>query len=99
MPFNVRSSCLSWQEVRYHFIVNRVASPEFSPSSRFTETEAIAVLTLTILRYKVTVKEEPQFAGETFEQRKERVLHSKNMVTLTYVNEVVDNLLFLTNMS
>jgi hypothetical protein len=99
MPFNVRSSCLSWQKVSLHFIVNRVASSEISPSSRFSETEAIAVLTMTILRYKVTIKEEPQFAGETFEQRKERILLTKNMVTLTYVDEIVDNLLLLTDIS
>ena len=89
----LRSSCLSRQEVSYHFIVNRVARPEFTPSSRFSETEVIAALTLTILRYEVTVKDEPQFAGETFEQRKERILLTDNLVTLTYVNETVDNLL------
>ena len=49
---------------------------------RFSETESIAVLTLVISRYRVEVKEEPQFAGETFEQRKARLLKSKLSVTL-----------------
>ncbi|KAH9899278.1 cytochrome P450 [Cubamyces lactineus] len=48
----------------------------------FSETESIAVLTLVISRYRVEVKEEPQFAGETFEQRKARLLKSKLSVTL-----------------
>ncbi|KAI0349208.1 cytochrome P450 [Trametes cingulata] len=48
----------------------------------FSETESIAVLTLIISRYRVEVKEEPQFAGETFEQRKARLTKSKLSVTL-----------------
>lgn len=36
-------------------------------------------------RYKVSVKEEPQFAGETFEERKARVLRSKPGLTMTCV--------------
>ncbi|KAJ7583975.1 cytochrome P450 [Mycena floridula] len=50
---------------------------------RFAETEAIAIVTLSILRYKITVTEEPQFAGETFEMRKTRVLDSSSGITLT----------------
>ncbi len=53
--------------------------------SRFTETEVLAVLTLMISRYKVTIKDESQFAFETFEERKKRVLRAKNLLTLTYV--------------
>jgi hypothetical protein len=34
-------------------------------------------------QYKVTVKEEPQFAGETFEERKTRVLNTKPGLTMT----------------
>ncbi|KAG6918711.1 hypothetical protein DXG01_012196 [Tephrocybe rancida] len=34
-------------------------------------------------RYKIEVKEEPQFAHETFEQRKERILLSRPGLTLT----------------
>ena len=50
---------------------------------RFSETEAIATLTMIVSQYTITVKEEPQFVGETFEQRKSRVLKSWNGLTLT----------------
>ena len=50
---------------------------------RFFETEGIAVLTMIISRYKITIKEEPQFIGESFEQRKNRVLKCKGEMTLT----------------
>lgn len=52
---------------------------------RFFETEGIAILTMLISRYKIEVKEEPEFAGETFEQRKERIFRAKQGVTLTWV--------------
>ncbi|KAH9855318.1 cytochrome P450 [Lenzites betulinus] len=48
----------------------------------FSETESIAVLTLLISRYRVEVKDEPQFAGESFAQRRARLLKSKLSVTL-----------------
>ncbi|KAF4621313.1 hypothetical protein D9613_000776 [Agrocybe pediades] len=50
---------------------------------KFFETEGIAVLTMMVLNYKITVKEEPQFAGETFEQTKARIFQTKNALTLT----------------
>ena len=40
----------------------------------FAETEGVAVLTRIIAKYKVKMMDEPRFRGETFEQRKERVL-------------------------
>ena len=49
----------------------------------FSETEAVAILAMLVSRYKVEVKEEPQFAGESFEERKERILRAKRGVTLT----------------
>ncbi|OSX59381.1 hypothetical protein POSPLADRAFT_1059568 [Postia placenta MAD-698-R-SB12] len=49
---------------------------------RFSEMEAVAALTYIITRYRVEVKEEPQFAAETFEQRKERLLTCKTAITL-----------------
>ncbi|KAI0811261.1 cytochrome P450 [Irpex lacteus] len=52
---------------------------------RFFETEGIAILTLLVSRYKIEVKEEPQFAHETFDERKERVLRAKPGLTLTPV--------------
>jgi len=49
---------------------------------RFAELESIVAITMLVKKYKITVKEEPRFAGETFEQRKERVLKAKNGLTL-----------------
>ncbi|PPQ79020.1 hypothetical protein CVT25_002329 [Psilocybe cyanescens] len=41
---------------------------------KFFETEAIATIAMLVSRYKITIKEEPKYAGETFEQRKTRVM-------------------------
>ena len=41
---------------------------------RFSEIEQIAVLSVIILHYRVTVLEEPQYAHEMAEERKMRVL-------------------------
>ncbi|KAI0000164.1 cytochrome P450 [Russula compacta] len=40
---------------------------------RFFETEGVAVMTMLVSKYKVEIKEEPEFAGETFEERYARV--------------------------
>ncbi|KAI0298659.1 cytochrome P450 [Multifurca ochricompacta] len=40
---------------------------------RFFETEGIAVMTMLVSNYKIEIKEEPEFAGETFEQRFARI--------------------------
>ncbi|OBZ67844.1 hypothetical protein A0H81_12320 [Grifola frondosa] len=56
--------------------------PRACVGRRFSETEAVAILSLIVLRYKVEVKEEPQFAGETFEQQKERLLKCGNSITI-----------------
>lgn len=50
---------------------------------RFFETEGIAILTMLVSRYKIEVKDEPEFAGETFEERKARIMNAKQGVTLT----------------
>lgn len=49
----------------------------------FSETEATAILAVLLSRYHVEVKEEPQFASETFMQRRERVLEVKAGITST----------------
>ena len=41
---------------------------------RFSELEQIAVLSVIVLHYKITVREEPQYAHETIEERRRRVL-------------------------
>ena len=40
------------------------------------------MLTLLISRYRVEVRQEPRFAGETFEQRKARLLKSQHSLTV-----------------
>jgi len=52
---------------------------------RFAEVESIVALTMVVAKYKITVKEEPQFASETFQQRRDRVLAHKPVLTLTPV--------------
>lgn len=50
---------------------------------RFSETEVIAMLAISsslVVRYRVEVKD---FAGETFEQKKERLLEIKPEIALT----------------
>jgi len=59
------------------------AGPRACLGRKFFETEAIATLTMLVSQYKITIKEEPQFIGETFEQRKGRVLKCWNGLTLT----------------
>jgi len=50
---------------------------------RFFETEGIVILSTLLSQYKITIKEEPQFAHETFEERKARVLDCQLGLTLT----------------
>jgi hypothetical protein len=50
----------------------------------FFETEGIVVVTMMMLKYKVEVKEEPAFAGETFERRFARITTSEQYLTNTY---------------
>ena len=40
---------------------------------RFAETEGTAAITMLVSRYKIKVKDEPEFVGETFEERYARV--------------------------
>jgi len=51
----------------------------------FFETSGTAFLTMLVQRYKIEVKEDPQFAGETFEERVARVAMAKAGLTLTPV--------------
>ncbi len=47
---------------------------------RFFETEGIAVVTMLVSKYKITIEEKP---GETFEERKDRILQTRAGLTLT----------------
>ena len=62
------------ETVRVDLVVNDVAKYSYAVFfSRFFETESIAAITMMVSRYKIEIKEEPQFAGETFEERYARV--------------------------
>ncbi|KAG2009542.1 614/534 cytochrome P450 [Coprinopsis cinerea AmutBmut pab1-1] len=50
---------------------------------RFFEIEAIAVMVMLLSRYKITIKEEEEFRGETWEEKKERILACTMGGTLT----------------
>ena len=50
---------------------------------RFFETEAVAILTILVSRYKIEIKEEPEFAGETFEERYARITAFDQVLTTT----------------
>ena len=50
---------------------------------RFAETEAVGVMTMLVSKYKIEVKEEPEFVGETFEERYARVLAFTQALTLS----------------
>ncbi|KAF7760802.1 hypothetical protein Agabi119p4_10211 [Agaricus bisporus var. burnettii] len=52
---------------------------------KFAEIEAIVAITMLVSQYKIAVQEEPCFAGETWEQKKERVLKAARVLTLTPV--------------
>ena len=67
-------------------LVLMTISDLFSPESyRFSETEGIAILTTLVSQYKLSVKEEPQFAHETFEERKARITSARQGITIAYV--------------
>ena len=59
------------------------AGPRACLGRKFSETESVAVLAMVVLRYRVEVKEEPKFRGETFDERWERVFRSRPGVTMT----------------
>ena len=51
---------------------------------RFFEIESLTTIALIVLHYRIEVLEEPQFAHETLEQRRERVLEAhEGALTLT----------------
>ncbi|SJL04160.1 uncharacterized protein ARMOST_07520 [Armillaria ostoyae] len=47
---------------------------------KFSETEGVAVLTMLISKYKISVREK---RGETFEERKDRILQTRAGISLT----------------
>jgi len=59
------------------------AGPRACLGKRFAEMEIVAVFCMIIPRYKIEVRDEPQFVGESFEVRKERVLRTRQGLTTT----------------
>jgi hypothetical protein len=51
----------------------RLRAESLQVSFRFFETEGIAIMTMLVSRYKIEIKEEPEFACETFEERYARI--------------------------
>ena len=51
--------------------------------SSFFGTEGIAVITMLVSRYKIEIKEEPEFDGETFEERYARTTAFDQGLTTT----------------
>ncbi|XP_006455980.1 hypothetical protein AGABI2DRAFT_145954 [Agaricus bisporus var. bisporus H97] len=52
---------------------------------KFAEMEGVAVITMLVFLYNITVKEEPQFTNESFDVKKKRLLKSTRLLTLTCV--------------
>ena len=71
---------VSWLSI---YLIPPLPATTLTMMTRFFETEGVCVLVQVLSKFKVTIKEEPRFAGETFEQRKERITRSKPILTLT----------------
>jgi hypothetical protein len=50
---------------------------------RFAEVEGTAVISMLVRNYRMEIKNDPKFAGETFAQRKVRVLKCSSFLTVT----------------
>ena len=76
-----RRPCLSRETVRAVAVYfTNAANPSWI-SFRFFETEGIAIMTTLLSRYKIEVKEEPEFASETFEERYARITAFDQAIT------------------
>ena len=72
---------MSWATVRGTVLL--LESKTLTIFFRFSEIEAVVVITMLVLRYKIEVKEEPEFAGETFEERHTRITACDQRLTTT----------------
>jgi hypothetical protein len=48
---------------------------------RFSEIEGVAVITMLVSKYKIEIKEEPEYVDETFEERYARITAFKQTFT------------------
>ena len=72
-------ACLGRRCEELRILESRVLTNSF----RFFETEGIAIMTMLVSRYKIEVKEEPRFHGETFKERYARITASEQGLTTT----------------
>jgi hypothetical protein len=59
------------------------ASTIIDTLSRFAEVEATVALSMLVRNYRIEIQVDPRFAGETFEERRSRVLAFRNILSLT----------------
>lgn len=64
------------------------SGPRSCIGRKFFETEAVAILSLIISRYKVSIKEDPRYAHETFEEKKQRIFTANIKLTLTAATQI-----------
>ena len=62
-----------------------LGGPRACIGRRFAEIEAMATMILFVSRYRIEVMPEPQYAAETPEARRERILGADVRITLQYV--------------
>ena len=55
---------------------------DYACALRFSEIELIAVLSVIVLHYRITILEEPQYTHETVEERKMRLLARRTKFTV-----------------
>ncbi|KIM30549.1 hypothetical protein M408DRAFT_287431 [Serendipita vermifera MAFF 305830] len=58
------------------------AGPRACIGRRFAEIEILAVLTLIVLKYEISVPDEPKFGSESLEEKKARVLDAERTTLL-----------------
>jgi hypothetical protein len=61
---------------------------------RFSEIEQIAVLSVIVLHYRITVLDEPQYAHETLQERKKRVLEPQSLQRRFFLRPVRTPMVF-----
>ena len=88
IPFSVGPRACIGRRFVYKVIYVNYVPLIYDLLRRFAEVEALAVLTLMVLHYKIEVTEELQYATENFEQRKERILKG-SVTALTLVADGV----------
>ena len=63
------------------------AGPRACIGRRFAEIEILAVLTLFVLKYEISVTDEPKYASETLQERRARVLDAERTTQLMHAKK------------